>query len=118
MDVRVPLNSHFLEMEEHSFYICMLKLVVTKGQGGKVPKEQLEEAIALLKQLAPQLLPTANLVLNKLDIAPEHQIYSQTTDEYCVEVSRLSTPVNLWQLPSPPGSCGGFDAFNAKAIKQ
>ena len=53
MDVRIPLNSGLLEIEEHSFYICMLKLVVTKGQASKVPKEQLDEAIALLKQFAP-----------------------------------------------------------------
>ena len=73
MDVRIHLNSRLWDIGEHSFYICMLKLVVTKGQAGKVPKKQLDEEIALLKRFAPEFLPTADMILNKLAIAPEHQ---------------------------------------------
>ena len=84
----------------------MLKLVVTKGQAEKIAKDQLDEAIALLKRFPPQFFPLADSVMGKLDIHHDHQVYAQVVHE-CVEVSCLNTPVNF---SSPPGS--------AKAIKQ
>ena len=42
----IPLDSTLFVIEEHSFYINMLKLVVTNGQAAKVKKENFEEVVS------------------------------------------------------------------------
>ena len=63
--------------------------MVTKGQAGKVEKEEFEEAVSLLKKYTLQLLTTADLELGKMTIAAENELYAQVVYWYCIEVGEL-----------------------------
>ena len=115
---RGPLVNTLLVIEEHSFYILPLKLVITKGDANRISPDQHHEAIELLKKYGPLLLHAADKALGSLklpvEMRQEVQSYTQAVYEYAKAVDKLSTPVNLWLLPVPPG-CVQFGATKVNA---
>ena len=92
-------------VEEHSLMLLLLKLVLTKGDAGSVPKPVSDRAMSLLKTHSPDFVSTMHTFLGKLNLfTGATQFYAQALMEYSSSVAELSVPVNLWKLPSPPGS--------------
>ena len=83
-------------VEEHSFMLLLLKLVLTKGDAGSVPGPVADRAMSLLKTHSPDFVSTRHTALGKLNLfTGSTQFYAQVLMEYCSSVAELSVPVNL-----------------------
>ena len=79
--------------------------MLTKRDAGSVPKPVSDRAMGLLKTHSPDFVSTMHTALGKLNLfTGSTQFDAQALMEYSSSVAELSVPVNLWKLPSPPGS--------------
>ena len=108
------LRKTLLAAEEHSFYILLLKLVMTKGAvAGKMPEGLRKDAERLLSIYGPKLLPTFEEKCKALQISSSNGWYHQAVHEHLISVDALTVPVNIWQIPQPAGVSGGIGALTS-----
>ena len=105
-------------VEEHAFRLLLLKLVVTKGDAGKLPVAIVDRAMHFLKLYSPDFpVKMRNEMLKIGLLSGRTQFYAQSILEYATAVSSLKVPVNVWFLPYPPGWGGDFKEVVGRSLR-
>ena len=106
-------------IEEHAWYLLLLKAVATKAHGGKLSIDQAKRVYGLIDLHGKDFDKFASEEIRKAGTATgANQMYVQAVANYAISAGRITVPINFWSMPAPPGHPTSFSAVLKDSLKK